>query len=128
MSIDPSALVPYRDAMGAQADAFVIDLIDTFLSSSEQLVNGLYTSLAESDATTFTRCAHTLKSNSAIFGARLLLNLCKELEAIGKSNDLSGALFPLLDQLKTEYKQVCKELAVFRQSMAAEKSGKGPTA
>ena len=117
MSIDPSALVPYRDAMGAQADAFVIDLIDTFLSSSEQLVNGLYTSLAESDATTFTRCAHTLKSNSAIFGARLLLNLCKELEAIGKSNDLSGALFPLLDQLKTEYKQVCKELAELRKSM-----------
>jgi len=128
MSIDPSALAPYRDAMGAGADSFVIDLIDTFLSTSGQLVDGLYTSLAESDATTFTRCAHTLKSNSAIFGARLLLNLCKELEATGKANNLTGALFPLLDQLKAEYKQVCKELAVLRQSLTVENSEKGPTA
>ncbi len=126
MSIDPSALAPYRDAMGAGADSFVIDLIDTFLSTSGQLVDGLYTSLAESDAKTFTRCAHTLKSNSAIFGARHLLNLCKELEATGKSANLTGALFPLLDQLKVEYKQVCKELAALRQSMASANSGEKP--
>jgi HPt (histidine-containing phosphotransfer) domain-containing protein len=95
-----------------------MDLIDTFLNTSGQLVDGLYTSLAESDVKTFTRCAHTLKSNSAIFGARLLLDLCKELEAAGKSNNLTGALFPLMDQLKAEYKQVCRELADLRKSMA----------
>lgn len=126
MSIDPSALAPYRDAMGAGADAFVIDLIDTFLATSGQLVDGLYTSLAESDAKTFTRCAHTLKANGAIFGARHLLNLCKELESTGKSSNLTGALFPLLDQLKAEYKQVCRELVVLRESLAAQNSAEKP--
>jgi HPt (histidine-containing phosphotransfer) domain-containing protein len=117
MSIDPSALDPYRDAMGNDANAFVIDIIDTFLATSGQLVDTLYSSLAESDVVTFTRAAHTLKSNSAIFGARHLLNLCKELETAGKSNNLNGSLFPVVEQLKIEYKQVCRELADLRKSM-----------
>jgi len=118
MSIDPSALDPYRDAMGADADAFVIDIIDTFLGTSGQLVDALYISMINSDAPTFTRSAHTLKSNSAIFGASYLSGLSKELEAAGKSGNLTTSLLPVMDQLKAEYKQVCRELAELRKSMA----------
>ena len=118
MSIDPSALDPYRDAMGAEADAFVIDIIDTFLNTSEQLVDALYTSLINNDLPTFTRSAHTLKSNSAIFGAAYLSGLSKELEAAGKSGNMTASLLPVMDQLKVEYKQVCRELAALRKNMA----------
>lgn len=117
MSIDPSALDPYREAMGPQADTFVIDLIDTFLGTSGQQVDALYTSLAKSDAKTFTRSAHTLKSNSAIFGAHELSNLCSELEAAGKSSNLA-TLLPLIEQLKVEYHQVCQELTQLRHTLA----------
>jgi len=115
MSINPADLAPYRDAMG---DPAIIDLIDTFLNTSGDLVSALYTSLAENDAKTFTRSAHTLKSNSAIFGARLLADLCKELEAAGKSSQLNAGMYPLIDQLKAEHKQVCRELAELRTGIA----------
>jgi len=118
MSIDPSALLPYRDVMGAEADAFVVSLIDTFLGTSDQQVDALYTSLAGSDAKTFTRSAHTLKSNSAIFGANILSGLCLELETAGKGGDLIG-LQPKIDQLKLEYEVVCRELAALRQSLVS---------
>jgi HPt (histidine-containing phosphotransfer) domain-containing protein len=105
--------------MGNQADTFVVDLIETFLNTSGQLVDALYTSLAENDEVIFTRSAHTLKSNSAIFGARMLSNLCKELEAAGKINHLNAGLYPIMQQIKMEHKQVCRELAELRQSMQA---------
>ena len=117
MSIDPAALEPYREAMGESADSFVIDLIDTFLDSTPQLVTALYAAALSGDTKTFTRSAHTLKSNSAIFGASLLSGLSFELESIEKSTDLT-TLQPQIDQLKAEYEQVCSELANLRQSLA----------
>lgn len=116
MSIDPTALDPYREAMGADADSFVIDLIDTFLSSTQEHVAALYTAAPLGDAKLFTRAAHTLKSNSAIFGAQLLAKMCLELELTGKTAELSS-LLPKVDQVKAEYEQVCHELVHLRQSL-----------
>lgn len=115
MSINPSALAPYRDAMG---DPAIIDLIDTFLDTSGNLVSALYRSLAENDTKTFTRSAHTLKSNSAIFGAGLLTDLCKELEAAGKKGQINAGMYSVVDQIKAEHKQVCRELAELRKNIA----------
>ena len=116
MSIDPAALIPYREAMGPDADSFVADLIDTFLSSTQEIVAALYTSMPTADAQLFTRSAHTLKSNSAIFGAQVLSSLCFELESAGKSADLT-TLLPKVDQVKAEYQQVCRELVDLRTSL-----------
>lgn len=116
MSIDPSALAPYREAMGSAADIFVVELIDTFLGSTQELVDALYKSASTGDTTIFTRSAHTLKSNSAIFGAKFLSGLCLELETAGKSAELAS-LLPKIDQLKVEYDQVCRELADLRKSL-----------
>jgi HPt (histidine-containing phosphotransfer) domain-containing protein len=116
MSIDPSVLAPYRDVMGAEADSFVADLIDSYLANSGELVAALDSSLAAGDALTFTRSAHTLKSNSAIFGANALAALCQELELAGKSGELAG-LQARLDELKAEHQQVCRELSDLRRTL-----------
>ena len=116
MSIDPSVLTPYRDLMGAEADSFVADLIDSYLANSIELVKALDSALASGDAPTFARSAHTLKSNSAIFGAYPLVALCQELELAGKDNELSG-LQDKLGQLNGEYRIVCRELADLRHSL-----------
>ena len=116
MSIDPAALIPYRTVMGDDADAFVADLIDSYLVSSVELVAALDAALPVSNAETFVRSAHTLKSNSAIFGAELLAGYCQELELAGKNGDLAG-LKPKIDVLKAEHKQVCQELAELRRSL-----------
>ncbi len=116
MSIDPSALTPYREAMGSAADEFVIDLINTYLTSTQELLDALYTSVSNADAKIFTRSAHTLKSNSAIFGAEYLSSLCLELETEGKNTNLA-TLLPKMDQVKAEYQQVCRELVDLRNSL-----------
>ena len=116
MSIDPSVLTPYRDLMGDEADSFVADLIDSYLVNSVELVNALDSTLAGGDAPAFSRAAHTLKSNSAIFGAQILAGICQELELAGKDNQLNG-LDGRLGQLKSEYETVCGELADLRRSL-----------
>lgn len=118
MSIDPAALSPYRDVMGPDADSFIVDLIDTFLSTTQELVVALYTSISTGDSKLFTRSAHTLKSNSAVFGAQLLAGLCLELESAGKNADLV-TLLTKVDQVKTEYEQVCHELVSLRQGLVS---------
>lgn len=116
MSIDPSVLDPYRNVMGAEADSFVADLIDSYLLNSLELVTGLDSSLADNDTLSFSRSAHTLKSNSAIFGAYVLVDFCQELELAGKNGDLTG-LQPKIDKLKVEYQQVCQELTDLRRTL-----------
>ena len=118
MSIDPAALDPYRDAMGDEADSFVIDLIDTFLAGTQEIVVALYTSISTDDAKLFVRSAHTLKSNSAIFGAQVLSSMAFELEKAGKT-DLLATLLPKVDQLKVEYQQVCHELTDLRRGLSS---------
>ena len=113
MSIDPSALAPYRTVMGADADVFVADLIASYLANSSDLVATIDAAITNNNTDSFVRAAHTLKSNSAIFGATVLSGFCQELEDAGKGGNLAG-LLPKIDQMKAEYKQVCLELADLR--------------
>jgi HPt (histidine-containing phosphotransfer) domain-containing protein len=116
MSIDPSALAPYRNVMGADADAFVADLIESYLANSGDLVAAIETALTTHNSDSFIRSAHTLKSNSAIFGANVLSGFCQELETAGQEGNLA-ALKPKVDQMKAEYKQVCQELTDLRHTL-----------
>jgi HPt (histidine-containing phosphotransfer) domain-containing protein len=116
MSIDPSALVPYRTVMGDDADAFVADLIDSYLANSGDLLAGLESAMAGNDTEKFVRSAHTLKSNSAIFGATALSAFCQELETVGKDGNLAG-LQAKVGEMKKEYKQVCQELGELRATL-----------
>lgn len=114
MSINPAALTPYREALGT---GFIVELIDTFLNSTQEIISALYSAIETHDVPLFTRSAHTLKSNSIIFGAELLSGLSFELEIAGKTAELA-TLRPKVDQLKVEYAQVCLELADLRRSLA----------
>ena len=49
--------------------------------------------------------AHSLKSNSAEFGAITLSNVCSELEVMGKAGTLTGAAQKVA-QAEAEYEQV----------------------
>jgi HPt (histidine-containing phosphotransfer) domain-containing protein len=89
MTLDPSALNNYREFMGDEADAFIVDIIETFLENAPRLFGQMETSMASADSQGFVRAAHTLKSNSATVGATLLASLAAELESRGKSETLT---------------------------------------
>lgn len=93
--------------------AFLDELIDTYFEDSPKLLTGLRTALLTNDAGEFTRKAHSLKSNSAGFGAKKLSNLCKELELLGKAGDLIN-VDPLIVQVLDEYERVRQALLEIR--------------
>jgi HPt (histidine-containing phosphotransfer) domain-containing protein len=95
--------------------AFLMELIDVYLSDSPCLIEQIRAGLASGDIEGVRRAAHSLKSNSASFGASRLAAVTREMELIAKGGTLVGAdaklatmeaeyakLAPLLMELKDE--------------------------
>ena len=72
--LDAAILTNFRAAMG---EDFLPELIEMFLLDSQTLVDEMARAARESDAEALRRAAHTLKSNSASFGALTLAALCR---------------------------------------------------
>jgi HPt (histidine-containing phosphotransfer) domain-containing protein len=100
--LDPAALAGLREIGG---DAFVEELVDTFLTDAPTLLEALRTQ----DAKEVRRAAHTLKSNGATFGAGALADLCGQLEQQAKEGDLAGAP-ELAGRIEAEYELVAQAL------------------
>jgi HPt (histidine-containing phosphotransfer) domain-containing protein len=86
--IDKEALSELQATTDA---AFAVELIDTYLQDSSELIEAMRTALADSDSDQLRRAAHSLKSNSATVGAADLSSMAKELEMMGKEGELGGA-------------------------------------
>ncbi|MBL8100978.1 MAG: Hpt domain-containing protein [Anaerolineales bacterium] len=67
---------------------FISELIDTFLEDTPNLIAQMKNALAEKNAESFRRAAHSIKSNAATFGASQLAALARELEGMGRGNNL----------------------------------------
>jgi HPt (histidine-containing phosphotransfer) domain-containing protein len=100
--LDPAALEALRE-LGDEA--FVSDLVDTFVADAPPLLAALRGSEVEE----VRRAAHTLKSNGATFGATKFSELCRQLEEQAKAGDLTGAA-ELADRIDQEYAVVVAEL------------------
>jgi len=104
--IDASTFAELKTTVGAD---FIGELIDAYLDDTPRLMNELAESLAQHDATLFTRTAHSIKSSSASLGALLFSAQAKELEMIGKQGSLAGVQ-PKVEQLKRNYLEVEQKL------------------
>jgi HPt (histidine-containing phosphotransfer) domain-containing protein len=107
-SIDRAVFDGQLDAIGDDRD-FMIELLQTYFDDSPNLLATMRDALATARPDEFRRAAHSLKSNSASFGAVRLSRLCKELEDMGKSGTLDGA-GERLAVAEAEYVQVRAEL------------------
>ncbi len=109
MPLDRSAFEKYREFMGDDADAFIVDIVQTFLTSAPKALEDMKAFIAAGKRTEFVRAAHTLKSNSATVGANDLRQVCETMELQGNTLD-AAALESLLDQAVREYQQAETEL------------------
>lgn len=109
MSFDPSALDAYRAFMGEEAQAFIAEIIQTFIENAPKLVASAEEAAQAGDQETFVRAAHTLKSNSATLGAPVLASLAAELERDGKDGDLNS-LNQKLEEAKKELARVIEAI------------------
>ena len=90
-------------------DDFINELIDTFLDDAPKMIAEIRSGLAANNADTFRRAAHSMKSNAATFGAGQLAALAKELEMLGKENNLHET-GDKLESLAEAYEAVRAEL------------------
>ena len=86
--IDQDTFAQLKELMGAD---FITELIDTYIGETSGLVDQLQQALTGQDAAAFGRLAHSIKSSSASLGALVFSQQARELEMMGKANDLSGA-------------------------------------
>jgi len=102
--IDRAVFDSLLESVGGDME-FVAELLQTFFDDAPNLMATLHTALAAGEADEFRRAAHSLKSNSASFGAMPLSRMSKELEDMGKAGTLAGAS-PKIAQAEEEYARV----------------------
>jgi HPt (histidine-containing phosphotransfer) domain-containing protein len=89
-TLDPAVLDALRDSVGGD-DAFVIDLVETYLADGAGQLEAIGVAVGAGDAAGLVRPAHTLKSASYTVGAMRLGDLARSLEQQGRAGDLSEA-------------------------------------
>lgn len=70
---------------------FTHEMVETFCDDSNQQLEHLRNALEMGNAANFIRAAHTLKSTSLIFGALAFGELARELEMLGRADNLEAA-------------------------------------
>ncbi len=96
--------------MAGGDSGFVKDLIATLLEDGPHQLEAMRQAIEQGDVAALRLAAHSLKANSAQFGAHKLTRLCRELEYMGKESRLDGAA-DLLDQVGIQYQEVARMLA-----------------
>lgn len=103
--IDMDTFQSLREAMGAD---FTKELIVTYTVDTPVLISQLRSAIVDSDSKVFSRAAHSIKSNAAIFGAMQLSALAEKLEVMGRENNLD--VKGMIDELETTYLQIADQL------------------
>ncbi|WP_228060420.1 MULTISPECIES: hybrid sensor histidine kinase/response regulator [unclassified Coleofasciculus] len=105
-----------KDRVGDGSDEFVIEIIDSYLAETPELLRSLQTAIEQDDARLLQRTAHSLKSSSALLQAHTLAQLSWELEAMGKASSMGDAVV-IVSQVVEEYQRVEVALQLERQSL-----------
>jgi HPt (histidine-containing phosphotransfer) domain-containing protein len=89
-AIDCTVLDGLLETVGGDTE-FLAELIGTFFEDAPVQIAAMQGALAAGRPQDLRRAAHSMKSNSASFGATTLSQMCKELEEMGKVGLLDGA-------------------------------------
>jgi HPt (histidine-containing phosphotransfer) domain-containing protein len=89
-AIDRETYARLLDMTGGD-QAFVDELVDTYLVDAAEQLAALDAAVALADAAALTRPAHSLRSSSLNVGALSLGELCRELELQGRTGEIAGA-------------------------------------
>jgi HPt (histidine-containing phosphotransfer) domain-containing protein len=111
-AVDSTALDDLLETTGGDR-AFLAELIDTYLVDSRDLLIAMRRALADGSPEVLRRAAHSLKSNSASFGAHALAAVCRDLEQRSRDGILDGA-GERIDRIDVLFVEVDRELRALR--------------
>jgi HPt (histidine-containing phosphotransfer) domain-containing protein len=110
--LDYSAINQLLESVGGDR-AFLGELIYTYVVDAPRLIELMRQAAAANDPAKLRRAAHSLKSNSANFGATHLAKLCQALEEAAQRAVLENVT-PRLAEIEGEFEQVKSALAKLR--------------
>jgi histidine phosphotransfer protein HptB len=91
------------DDLSKSLGASLVEVIDSYFENTPLLLKEMRDANQRGDDEALQRAAHSLKSSSAIFGAKDMVKLCSELEFAASENDLR---FAMIEALSVAYKKV----------------------
>lgn len=103
--IDINELQRLKETLGPRVGTLLPSLVSSFFKQAEKLTEDARQALAESRLDDLRRAAHTLKSNSASFGARRLSEIARQLEEQTRLGVTDGAA-DLIHSAAEEYGRV----------------------
>jgi len=112
--IDREVLDNLLEAVGGDGE-FLNELLETYFADTPQLFSTMHEALTTGNSEEFRRAAHSLKSNSANFGAMDLSHKAKALEEMGKNGDL-GQVGESLTDAEAEYAKVKSALEAIQKN------------
>jgi HPt (histidine-containing phosphotransfer) domain-containing protein len=107
--LDHDVLAGLRGLQGDDETDIVAELAGMFLDDARSGLQALEEAVRDGDAPAIEQVAHMLKGSSGNMGARMMSDLCTQLEDAGASGDLSRAP-QLLGDLEAEFGRVRTEL------------------
>jgi HPt (histidine-containing phosphotransfer) domain-containing protein len=102
----------FEELKQMSGDDFIDELIEAFLDEAPDMIRNMQLAVAAQDVETFRRNAHSLKSNANTFGATELGVLARELELMGRDNNLD--IGNRLEVLNEAFGKVAAELKAMR--------------
>lgn len=102
IAINPDELQRLRDSLGLRADDTLPSLIASFIKQAEKLLSEAQQALNENRRDDFSRVMHTLKSNSATFGAEKLSAIARQAEEQTRLGSVANAQ-DLINQASEEF-------------------------
>jgi HPt (histidine-containing phosphotransfer) domain-containing protein len=102
--IDREAFDRLLESFGGDTD-FLAEMLETYFEDSPQQLAAMEAAMAAGDAEQLRRAAHSLKSNSATFGALAFSAQARELEMMAKQGEVQDSE-PKVASLIAEYPHV----------------------
>jgi CheY-like chemotaxis protein len=116
--VDYSAWTPIRMLKRPGHPDPLGKLLARYMEDSRKLVDQLRQAVASNDPATLHTVAHRLKSSSATLGAMTVAAHCKELEVLGRSHRIEGAV-DHFQHLERDFEAVC---SIFQATLNKETS------
>ncbi len=104
-ALPPIDLTELKEMGGEDADEFILEIVNSYLADTPQLLRSLQQGIDEGNQELFKRSAHSLKSSSALVGAHTLSEIAKELEFFDYAST-TPEVSSLLSQATKEFQRV----------------------
>ncbi len=114
--IDMKAFERLGATLGTQARQMLPSLVDDFIKDAPRLISEARNAAEEGRTADLRRAAHTLKSNSASFGAMGLSSLSRQIEETAKEGRCEGAE-AMLYRIEDEFAVASAELKALIEKM-----------